>query len=83
MVSVHPAENRALPKPGTAGLFELVALDSLPCGCVAGAFRATPWDLSLVSIEAKGPHCLDVGHRQERVLEIGAVSDLFPGDGEE
>ena len=29
------------------------------------------------------PHCLDVGHRQERVLELGAVSDLFSGDGEE
>ena len=71
--------------PGTRSpsLLELIALDSLPCGCVAAAFRAKPWDLSLVSIEAKGPHCLDGGHHQEHILELGAVSDLFAGDGEE
>ncbi len=41
----------------TSTALEFVALDSLPCGCVAAAYRARPWQLALVSIEAKGPHC--------------------------
>ena len=83
MASLPVAANSAAPVTGTPSLLELVALKSLPCGCVAAAFRAKPWDLALVSIEAKGPHCLDVGHHQEHALELGKVSDLFAGDGEE
>ena len=71
------------PATRTPALLELVALDSLPCGCVAAAFRARPWDLAVVSIEAKGPHCPNAGHDQGRVLQLGAVSDLFGEDGEE
>jgi hypothetical protein len=67
----------------TPALLELVALDSLPCGCVAAAYRARPWDLAVVSIEAKGPHCPTVGHAQGRVLELGAVADLVGEEDEE
>src|SRR5262249_24900273 len=67
----------------TPALLELVALDNLPCGCVAAAFRARPWDLAVVSIEAKGPHCPNRVHAQGRVLELGAVSDLVGEDSEE
>ena len=67
----------------TPTLLELVALDNLPCGCVAAAFRAKPWDLAVVSIEAKGPHCPNHGHAQGRVLELGAMSDLVGEEGEE
>jgi hypothetical protein len=67
----------------TQALLELIALDNLPCGCVAAAFRARPWDLAVVSIEAKGPHCLSAVHLQGRVLELGAVSDLLAGEQEE
>jgi len=67
----------------TPTLLELVALDGLPCGCVAAAFRAKPWDLAVVSIEAKGPHCPNSGHDQGRVIELGVVSDLLGEDGEE
>jgi len=73
----------ATPTTRTPAILELVALDSLPCGCVAAAFRARPWDLVVVSIEAKGPHCPNGGHDQGRVLELGGVSDLFDEDGEE
>jgi hypothetical protein len=66
----------------TPALLELVALDNLPCGCVAAAYRAKPWDLAVVSIEAKGPHCPHHIHSQGRVLELGAVSDLLD-EGEE
>jgi hypothetical protein len=60
-----------------------VALDTLPCGCVAAAYRAKPWDLAVVSVEAKGPHCVNHAHAQGRVLELGAVADLLSGEGEE
>jgi hypothetical protein len=67
----------------TPALLELVALDNLPCGCVAAAYRARPWDLAVVSIEAKGPHCPSPVHLQGRVLELGAVADLLgEEDGE-
>ena len=67
----------------TPAFLELVALDSLPCGCVVAAYRARPWDFAVVSIEAKGPHCPRGAHRQGRVLELGAVSDLLGGEEEE
>lgn len=67
----------------TPALLELVALDNLPCGCVAAAYRAKPWDLAVVSIEAKGPHCPNYAHLQGRVLELGAVADLLGEEEEE
>jgi hypothetical protein len=67
----------------TPALLELIALDNLPCGCVAAAYRAKPWDLAVVSIEAKGSYCPNVVHLQGRVLELGQVADLVAGeDGE-
>ena len=83
MVTVQQAATPVTTGTRTPALLELVALDSLPCGCVAAAFRAKPWDLAVVSIEAKGPHCPNHGHDQGRVLELGVVSDLFAEDGEE
>jgi hypothetical protein len=38
---------------------------------VAAAYRARPWDVALVSLEAKGPHCLFPGHRMGQVLHFG------------
>ena len=55
----------------TPTIFELEALKGLPCGCVAAAFRARPWDVAVVSLEAKGPHCLFPGHRMGQVLHFG------------
>ena len=34
-------------------VFELEALEGMPCGCVAAAYRARPWDVAVVSLEAK------------------------------
>ena len=42
-------------RPTTTTMFELEALEGLPCGCVAAAYRARPWDVAVVSLEAKGP----------------------------
>ena len=60
----------------TSALFELEALEGLPCGCVAAAYRARPWDVAVVSLEAKGPHCILAGHAQGQILRLGDLADL-------
>ncbi len=60
----------ALPvRPST--LLELDALEALPCGCVAALYRARPWDITVVSLEAKGPYCIFSGHTTGQVLRLG------------
>ena len=60
----------------TATVFELEALEGLPCGCVTAAFRARPWDVAVVSLEAKGPHCILSGHTSGQVLRLGDPSEF-------
>ncbi|MBI2832953.1 MAG: hypothetical protein HYX76_00830 [Acidobacteria bacterium] len=52
-------------------MLDLEALESLPCGCVAAAYRARPWDLAVVSLEAKGPHCVLPAHTAGQLLRLG------------
>lgn len=59
---------------------ELQALESLPCGCVAAEYRARPWQLAVVSLEAKGPHCILAGHSSGSILRLG---DPFESDADE
>ena len=66
----------------TNALFELEALEGLPCGCVAAAYRARPWDVAVVSLEAKGPHCILTGHVQGQILRLGDIADLEAPDYE-
>jgi hypothetical protein len=66
----------------TSALFELEALEGLPCGCVAAAYRARPWDIAVVSLEAKGPHCILTGHAQGQILRLGDIADLEAQDYE-
>jgi hypothetical protein len=68
-------------KPTTT-VFELEALEGLPCGCVAAAYRAKPWDVAVVSLEAKGPHCILAGHESGQILRLGDPSE-FDEDDEE
>ena len=62
-------------KPTTT-VFELEALEGLPCGCVAAAYRARPWDVAVVSLEAKGPHCILTGHASGQILRLGDPSEF-------
>ena len=62
--------------------FELEALEGLPCGCVAAAYRARPWDVAVVSLEAKGPHCILSGHAQGQVLRLGDILEFLDDDEE-
>ena len=68
-------------KPTTT-VFELEALEGMPCCCVAAAYRARPWDVAVVSIEAKGPHCILRGHESGQILRLGDPSE-FDEDDEE
>jgi hypothetical protein len=54
-----------------APIFEFEDLAGLPCGCVTAAFRAVQWGVTLVSVEAKGPHCVHTQHFQGQVLQLG------------
>lgn len=60
--------------------FELEALEGLPCGCVAAAYRARPWDVAVVSVEAKGPHCILTGHAMGQILRLGDVFEFQEDD---
>jgi hypothetical protein len=67
----------------TATIFELESLEGLPCGCVTAAFRARPWDVAVVSLEAKGPHCILAGHTNGQVLRLGDPSEFDEEEDEE
>jgi len=66
-----------------ATIFELEALEGLPCGCVAAAYRARPWDVAVVSLEAKGPHCILSGHAAGQILRLGDPSEFDDSDEDE
>jgi hypothetical protein len=57
-------------------VFEFEDLAGLPCGCVTAAFHPAEWGVTMVSIEARGPHCILPGHFVGQVVELAA-------DGEE
>ena len=48
------------------------SLRALPCGCVAAIYR-TPWDLEVVALEARGPHCFYYEHAPGAL--VGVESD--------
>jgi hypothetical protein len=63
-----------------AARFEFEALEGLPCGCVAVAYRARPWEMTMISLEAKGPHCVFPGHRSGQVLHFGEPAEVEDSD---
>ncbi len=67
----------------TATVFELEALEGLPCGCVAAAYRARPWDVAVVSLEAKGPYCILPAHTSGQVLRLGDPSEFEEDEADE
>jgi hypothetical protein len=60
----------------------LVTLEALPCGCVAGRYRARPTVVEVELLEAKGPHCLFYRHRTGQVTGLG-LPDQWDSDGGE
>ena len=53
----------------------LVALESLPCGCISGVYHANPTIVEVELVEAKGPHCVFMEHRLGGVVRLGLPED--------
>ena len=70
-MNLHPTA------PGVArgALMTLVALESMPCGCVSGVYESTPTLVEVELVEAKGPHCVFIEHRAGGVVRLGLVED--------
>ena len=60
----------------------LVGLESLPCGCVSGIYQASPTVVEVELVEAKGPHCVYLGHRAGGVVRLGLPEDVTYGGAE-
>jgi hypothetical protein len=65
-----------------AAALTLVALQTLPCGCVSGVYRARPTVVEVELVEAKGPHCLFYRHQTGHVTRLG-LPDQWETDGGE
>lgn len=70
------------PRTSKAAALTLVTLQSLPCGCVSGVYRARPTVVELELVEAKGPHCLYLRHQTGKVVRLGLPEQILP-EGEE
>ena len=53
----------------------LLALETMPCGCVAAVYQARPVALEVEFVEAKGPHCVFSRHRAGQINRLG-VADV-------
>lgn len=65
-----------------AAALTLVALQTMPCGCVAAVYRASPMVVDVDIVEAKGPHCRFFGHRTGEVISLGVPDPLCAEGGE-
>ena len=54
----------------------------MPCGCVAGVYRAGSADLEWERVEAKGPNCPHFWHQMGRIVRLG-LADEWDLEGHE
>ena len=59
-----------------AAFMTLLALETLPCGCVAGLYQASPTVVEVEFVEAKGPHCVFSRHRTGHVTRLGMPESM-------
>jgi len=57
--------------------FQLETLERLACGCIVAIQSVRPSGVTVVSLEAKGPHCTFRSHRANKVIRLGEALDLF------
>ena len=74
--------NSALAQGHRAASMTLLALETLPCGCVAGIYQARPTVVEVEFVEAKGPHCVFSRHRAGQVTRLGVADSMFAETGE-
>jgi hypothetical protein len=77
-MNLQPAADRVSRAP----LLALVALESLPCGCVSGVYETVPTWVEVELVEAKGPHCVFAQHRPGGVVRLGLLGETV-NTGEE
>ena len=70
------------PKRHRSDAMTLLALETMPCGCVAGVYQARPTVVEVEFVEAKGPHCVFSGHRTGKVTRLGVPENLTADTGE-
>ena len=70
------------PRRHRADAMTLLALETMPCGCVAGVYQARPTVVEVEFVEAKGPHCVFSGHRTGKVTRLGVPENLTADTGE-
>ncbi len=64
------------------GEFRLEVLELLPCGCVVAIQRMAQSGVRIVSMEAKGHHCLYTEHRANKVIRLGDLPESYDDDGD-
>jgi hypothetical protein len=77
------SEPRRLSTGREAADLQLEVLDRLPCGCIVAIQRVPASGVTVVSLEAKGPHCPFTPHRANKVIRLGVpdVADYDDEDG--
>jgi hypothetical protein len=55
--------------------FQLETLERFACGCVVAIQSVRPSGVTVVSLEAKGPHCTFRAHRANKVIRLGEGFD--------
>jgi hypothetical protein len=63
--------------------FQLETLERFPCGCVVAIQSVRPSGVTVVSLEAKGPHCTFRSHRANKVIRLGEGFDPLGYDDAE
>jgi hypothetical protein len=71
-----------LPTRHRTAAMTLLALETMPCGCVAGVYQARPTVVEVEFVEAKGPHCVFSGHRTGQVTRLGVPESMVAESGE-
>lgn len=73
----HAAEASQRTPHDDTGEFRLEVLELLPCGCVVAVQRMAQSGVRVVSLEAKGPHCVHFEHRANKVIRLGDVPESY------
>lgn len=75
MMTMTSVQKRRPTAPDAAQL-RLEALERLACGCVVAIQRVRPSGITVMSLEAKGPHCGFAAHRTDRVIRLGEAFEM-------
>jgi hypothetical protein len=61
-------------RSGQTAQYAFESFHALPCGCVTAVYRTQLWDVEVVALEARGPHCVLQQHEMGTVLGLGVTA---------